>query len=123
VNTLTVVRQRLSKTHAVSSKKLICDRQSVDQFVWVSGLPMGTLTRFYLALLFSADNYLIILPKASSLTRRRVCSSGQRISYKVKVTVKVKATLLPTVSRAVPLGSALSDERSGHIQMGFSNAL
>jgi hypothetical protein len=32
------------------------------------------LTRFYLVLLFSADNYLIILPKASSLTRRRVCS-------------------------------------------------
>jgi hypothetical protein len=46
--------------------KLICDRQSVGQFVWVSGLPMGPLTRFYLVLLFSADNYLIILPKASS---------------------------------------------------------
>jgi hypothetical protein len=54
--------------------KLICDRQSVGQFVWVSGLPMGPLTRFYLVFLFSADNYLIILPKASSLTRRRVCS-------------------------------------------------
>jgi hypothetical protein len=26
--------------------KLICDRQSVGQFVWVSGLPMGPLTRF-----------------------------------------------------------------------------
>jgi hypothetical protein len=35
---------------------------------------MGPLIRFYLVLLFSADNYLIILPKASSLTRRRVCS-------------------------------------------------
>jgi hypothetical protein len=44
--------------------KLICDRQSVAQFVWVSGLPMGPLIRFYLVLLFSADNYLIILPKA-----------------------------------------------------------
>jgi hypothetical protein len=44
--------------------KLIYDRQSVGQFVWVSGLPLGPLTRFYLALLFSADdNYLIILPK------------------------------------------------------------
>jgi hypothetical protein len=53
--------------------KLICDRQTVGQFVWVSGLPMGPLTRFYLVL-FSADNYLIILNKASSLTRRRVCS-------------------------------------------------
>jgi hypothetical protein len=57
-----------------SEVKLICDRQSVGQFVWVSGLPMGSLTRFYLVFLFSADNYLIILPKASSLTRRRVCS-------------------------------------------------
>jgi hypothetical protein len=32
------------------------------------------LTRFYLALLFSSDNYLILLSKASSLTRKRVCS-------------------------------------------------
>jgi hypothetical protein len=51
-----------------------CGRQSVDQFVWVSGLPLGPLTRFYLALLSSSDNYLIILSKASSLTRKRVCS-------------------------------------------------
>jgi hypothetical protein len=47
---------------------------AADQFVWVSGLPMGPLTRFYLVLLFSADNYLIILSKESSLTRKRVCS-------------------------------------------------
>jgi hypothetical protein len=54
-----------------------CGRQSVDQFVWVSGLPLGPLTRFYLALLFSSDNYLILLSKASSLTRKRVwvCSA------------------------------------------------
>jgi hypothetical protein len=51
-----------------------CGRQSVVQFVWVSGLPLGPLTRFYLALLFSADNYLSLLSKASSLTRKRVCS-------------------------------------------------
>jgi hypothetical protein len=51
-----------------------CGRQTVDQFVWVSGLPLGPLTRFNLVLLFSADNYLIILSKASSLTRKRVCS-------------------------------------------------
>jgi hypothetical protein len=63
--------------HAPTMKlklKLIYDRQSVDQFVWVSGLPMGPLTRFYLTLLSSADNYLIILSKAPSLTRKRVCS-------------------------------------------------
>jgi hypothetical protein len=51
-----------------------CCRQSVDQFVLVSGLPLGPLTRFDLVLIFSADNYLIILSKASSLTRKRVCS-------------------------------------------------
>jgi hypothetical protein len=51
-----------------------CGRQSVDQFVWVLGLPLGPLTRFYLVLLFSADKYLILLSKASSLTRKRVCS-------------------------------------------------
>jgi hypothetical protein len=51
-----------------------CGRQSVDQFVWVSGLPLGPLTTFYLALLFSSDNFLILLSKASSLTRKRVCN-------------------------------------------------
>jgi hypothetical protein len=51
-----------------------CGRQSFDQFVWVSGLLLGPLTRFYLALLLSADNYLILLSKESSLTRKRVCS-------------------------------------------------
>jgi hypothetical protein len=45
-------------SNTVLKLKLICDRQSVGQFVWVSGLPMGPLTRFYL-ILFSADNYLI----------------------------------------------------------------
>jgi hypothetical protein len=49
-------------------------RQSVDQFVWVSGLPFGPLTRFYLALLSSSDIYFILLWKAPSLTRKRVCS-------------------------------------------------
>jgi hypothetical protein len=49
-------------------------RQSVAQFVWVSGLPLGSLTRFYLALLSSSDSYFILLSKAPSLTRKRVCS-------------------------------------------------
>jgi hypothetical protein len=56
------------------SRSSSCGRQTVDQFVWVSGLPLGPLTRFYLALLFSSDKYLILLSKASSLTRKRVCS-------------------------------------------------
>jgi hypothetical protein len=38
-----------------------CGRQSVDQCVWVSGLPLGPLTRFYLALLLLVDNYVILL--------------------------------------------------------------
>jgi hypothetical protein len=51
-----------------------CGRQSGDQFVWVSGLSLGPLTRFYLALLSSSDIYFILLSKAPSLTRKRVCS-------------------------------------------------
>jgi hypothetical protein len=51
-----------------------CGRQSVDQFIRASGLPLGPLTRFYLALHSSSDNYLILLSKAPSLTRKRVCS-------------------------------------------------
>jgi hypothetical protein len=38
-----------------------CGRQSVDQYVWVSGLLLGSLTRFYLALLLSVDNYVVLL--------------------------------------------------------------
>jgi hypothetical protein len=51
-----------------------CGPQTVDQFVWISGLPLGPLTRFYLSLLSSSDNYFILLSMASSLTRKRVCS-------------------------------------------------
>jgi hypothetical protein len=51
-----------------------CGRQSVAQCVWVSGLPLGPLTRFYLALLTSSDNYFFLISKAPSLTRKRVCS-------------------------------------------------
>jgi hypothetical protein len=51
-----------------------CGRQSVDQFVLVSGLPLGPMTRFYLSLLFSFDNYFVVLPRAPSLTRGRVSS-------------------------------------------------
>jgi hypothetical protein len=38
------------------------------------GPPFGTLDQIVSCSSFSADNYLISLPKASSLTRRRVCS-------------------------------------------------
>jgi hypothetical protein len=51
-----------------------CGQQSVDQFILVSGLPLGPLTRFYLVLLFSFDSYFILFPTETSLTRKRVCS-------------------------------------------------
>jgi hypothetical protein len=38
-----------------------CGRQSVDQYVWVSGFHLGPLTRFYVALLLSFDNYVVLL--------------------------------------------------------------
>jgi hypothetical protein len=50
-----------------------CGRQSVEQFVWISGLPLGPMTRFYL-FLFSFDNYFVVLHWAPSLTRGRVCN-------------------------------------------------
>jgi hypothetical protein len=64
----------LSMTVRNRSWSSSCGRHSVDQFVWVSGLPFGPLTRFYLTLLYSSDNYFILLSKAPSLTRKRVCS-------------------------------------------------
>jgi hypothetical protein len=60
---------------------LLCSRQSIDQCVWVSGLPLGPLTRFYLALLTSSDNYFFLLSKAPSLTRKRVCSFSAITHY------------------------------------------
>jgi hypothetical protein len=68
--TAILVSPTFSNNHWSSS----CGWQTVDQFVWVSGLPLGLLTTFYLALLFSADKYLILLSNAPSLTRKRVCS-------------------------------------------------
>jgi hypothetical protein len=41
-----------------SSWSSSCGRQSVDQFVWVSGLPLGPLTRFNLALPFFGSQLL-----------------------------------------------------------------
>jgi hypothetical protein len=41
---------------------LEADSQSTST-VWVSGLPLGPLTRFYLALLFSSGNYVILLSR------------------------------------------------------------
>jgi hypothetical protein len=51
-----------------------CGRQTVNQCVWVSGLSLGPLTRFYLALLTSSDSYFFLLSKMPSLTRKWVCS-------------------------------------------------
>jgi hypothetical protein len=58
----------------MASRWSSCSRQSVDQCVWVSGLSLGPLTTFYLALLSSSDNYFFLLSKAPSLTRKRICS-------------------------------------------------
>jgi hypothetical protein len=42
-----------------------CGRQSVNQFVWLSGLPLGSLTRFYLALLFRLTVTLFFVRRRS----------------------------------------------------------
>jgi hypothetical protein len=46
---------------------LSCGRRSVDQFVLVSGSPLGPMTRFYLFLSF--DNYSVVLPIRRPLWR------------------------------------------------------
>jgi hypothetical protein len=51
-----------------------CGWQSVNQFVWVSGLPLGILDQILSCSSFSSDNYFSLRSKASSLTRERVCS-------------------------------------------------
>jgi hypothetical protein len=71
---LLLVLARAVPLGSESRRSCSCGRQSVDQFVWVSGLPLGPLTRFYLALLPSSDNYFILLSNAPSLTRKRICS-------------------------------------------------
>jgi hypothetical protein len=65
--------QRTSKGPVGVGVLPAADSQSTSA-VWVSGLPLGPLTRFYLALLTSPDNYFFLLSKAPSLTRKRVCS-------------------------------------------------
>jgi hypothetical protein len=44
-----------------------CGRRSVDQFVLVSGSPLGPMTRFYLFPSF--DNYFVVLPVMRPLWR------------------------------------------------------
>jgi hypothetical protein len=46
---------------------------SVNQFVLVSGSPLGPMTRFYPYPFFS-DNCFVVLPRVPSLTRGRVCN-------------------------------------------------
>jgi hypothetical protein len=57
---------RLSNSRWSSS----CGRRSDDQFVLVSGSPLGPMTRFF----FSFDNYFVALPRAPSPMRGRVCN-------------------------------------------------
>jgi hypothetical protein len=51
-----------------------CGRQTVDQFVLVSGLPLGPMTRFIFLFFFKLKITFILFPMASSLTRKWVCS-------------------------------------------------
>jgi hypothetical protein len=51
-----------------------CGRQSVDQFVLVSGLPLGPMTRFYLSLLYSLT--AVEVAKFSFAVRFSVDSCG-----------------------------------------------
>jgi hypothetical protein len=86
-----------------------CGRQTVDQFVLVSGLPLGPLTRIYLVLLFAFYSYYILFPTAFSLTRKRVCSL-QCLHSLVRPLTTNNHTL-PSHSRLCSLSVASYDSR------------
>jgi hypothetical protein len=54
--------------------KLIYDRQSVDQYVLVSGAHLGPVTNFSFALKFPLDCCGFVIFVTPSLTRGRVCN-------------------------------------------------
>jgi hypothetical protein len=81
----------------LSKSKSHYDRQSVGQSVLVSGAHLGTATNFSVSLKFSFRQLRFVIFVASSLTRGWVCN----------------LLLLLVLASAVPLESALSDERSG----------
>jgi hypothetical protein len=51
-----------------------CGRQSVDQFVLGIGPPFGTHDQTFSCSFFSVDSYVLLVTRAPSLTRGRVCS-------------------------------------------------
>jgi hypothetical protein len=89
--------------------------QSVDQFVWVLGLPLGPLTRFYLVLFFF---FRLTITLFFFLTRKRVCSLQfnhslvnnhtlpsllRLLLFSVRVRVRVRVTLQLIVSQSVSM--------------------
>jgi hypothetical protein len=80
-------------------------------------LPLGPLTRFYLALLSSSDNYFILLSKASSLTRKRVCSL--QCNHSLVRLLKPSNHTLPSHPRLCSLSVASYD--SQRLRWRYSN--
>jgi hypothetical protein len=81
------------------------ERQSVGQSVLVSGAHLGPATNFSFSLSFTFRQLAVWYFVASSLTRGRVCN----------------LLLLLVLASAVPLVSALSDERSGLSFVSFDS--
>jgi hypothetical protein len=93
-----------------------CGRQSGDQCVWVSGLPLGPLTRFYLVL-SSSGNYFSLLSKALSLTRKRVCTL--QCNHSLVRLLKPNNYTLPSHLRLCSLSVASYD--SQELRWKYSN--
>jgi hypothetical protein len=85
------------KTNGMSKSKSHYDRQSVGQSVLVSDAHLGPGTNSSFSLRFSFRQLQVCYFVAPSLTRGCICN----------------LLLLLVQASAVPLGSALSDERSG----------
>jgi hypothetical protein len=76
----------------VMPKELELEFFTVNQFVWVSGLPLGPLTRFYLALLFRLTITLLFV-RRRPLWREN--GSLTRPAYKISARITQKTHLTP----------------------------
>jgi hypothetical protein len=93
-----------------------CGRRSVHQFVLGIGPPLGTHDQT-LSSFFTFDNYFLLVPRASSLTRGRVCSL--QCNHSLVRAVTPNNHNLPSHLRLCPLYVASYDSQG--LRWRYSN--
>jgi hypothetical protein len=95
-----------------------CGRRSVDQLVFGIGPPLGTHDQtFSCSSFFSVDNYVLLVPRAPSLTRGRVCSL--QCSHSLVRAVTPNNHTLPSHLRLCSLSVASYDSQG--LRWRYSN--